>query len=246
MDVRVLLVDDDRQFRSALRRLLISGGVAVDDCETPDTFLEAVAKNAHDVLLIDWNLRVGLGTDLCVRLRAAGECRPIALMSALLDGSFGARQAASAGANAYIDKVCEAQSWAERLTTLARGQREAHTLDHASHLFLCDGCAVFRDYRIPLRRKEYELLRFLLSRANTTVTQDTLIEQVWREPLARNEASAFSQRARIATTVNRLRAALGRAAHIIETTPNGYLVRTDGSCWARVIIDDKGGLRRSK
>lgn len=232
----MLLLDDDAPFRAALERVLRNRGLVVEAHASLESFLNAVRAHRHDVLLIDWNLWTILGTDVCSDLRAEGETRPIVLISGAIELELGRRQAEGAGASDFIQKTASADEWQLRIIQLVRGPANraptrsgVHRLDpgvHAASLELRDGDVVFGAYRVTVRPQEYRLLEHLLAHAGTVVSSDALIVALWSEPVARSPEAVALQRARVTTTMNRLRDALGASSGVVETVRGGYRVRT--------------------
>jgi DNA-binding winged helix-turn-helix (wHTH) protein len=128
--------------------------------------------------------------------------------------------------------------WRLRVARLVEGPRHGgrsagsgvHLLDArvqaAASVELRDGAAILRAYRVRLRPLEHDLLEHLLAHAGAVVSSEALIGAVWKESPARTPEAARAQKARVATTINRLRHALGEAAEMIESTRAGYRVRS--------------------
>lgn len=238
--IRVLLLDDDAPFRSALARALRHAGMVVEAHATLESFLKAARAHRHDILLIDWNLRTSLGTWACESLRAEGETRPIAIISASLEIEFARAQAKKAGASDFIDKTSSPEEWRRRIATLAESPRQrtwsagsgVHLLDGvnaAASVELRDGAAILRGFRVALRPLEHDLLEHLLAHAGAVVSSEALIAAVWKEPPARTPEGLAAQRDRVVSTMSRLRKALGEAAEMIETVHGGYRIRSAGA-----------------
>lgn len=204
---------------------------------TLDSFLDAAREQRHDVLLLDWNLRAGLGTRACALLREEGETRPIVITSGCLETEFARDEAREAGASEFIDKTSSVEEWRLRLARLAscapyRSRSRVsgvHKLDvqgHTASVELRDGAAILHAYRVALRPLEFDLLEHLLERIGTVVSSASLIAAIWKEPLAQTAEGVAAQKARVATTMNRLRRSLGASADMIETTRGGYRIRS--------------------
>ena len=73
--VRILIVDDDRSLRDALRRALVLGGYETTSAEAGQEALARVVT-AVDAVVLDIGLPEVDGLEVCRRLRAAGNrCR---------------------------------------------------------------------------------------------------------------------------------------------------------------------------
>src|SRR5215211_2793413 len=80
--VRILVVDDDRSLRDALRRALTLGGYEVQSAEGGQQGLTEVATSAPDALVLDIGMPDIDGLEVCRRLRASGNRGPILMRTA--------------------------------------------------------------------------------------------------------------------------------------------------------------------
>jgi len=80
--VRLVLVEDDQDFREAAAAELEDLGFEVDCFADGTALLEAFAAGATaDVIVLDWNLPTLSGIDLIPRLRRAGVLLPVVLLT---------------------------------------------------------------------------------------------------------------------------------------------------------------------
>jgi cyclic di-GMP phosphodiesterase len=102
--VRILLVDDDANFRSLLRTTFEAVDVELEEAADAPAALEAVERTQPDIVVLDLRLPGGDGLDLCRRLKADPRTDGIAVV--LLTGSDGgtAEAAEGAGADAFLRK----------------------------------------------------------------------------------------------------------------------------------------------
>ncbi len=110
---RILLVDDDKVDRMAVRRALSAAPIQIDECErAADVYARLPAPgNAYDCLMIDCYLPDANGVELIRNLRAQGVSTPILAVTGQSDESIEDALIA-AGASDYLPK----QDWqSERL-----------------------------------------------------------------------------------------------------------------------------------
>ena len=101
--VRVLIVDPHASFRSAIKALFQTEGLAVvADLEQCEDAEDATTTLRPDVVLIDVSLHQTEGLDLSRRLSALAERPAIVLMSASPSDAI---LAASAGADLFLAKA---------------------------------------------------------------------------------------------------------------------------------------------
>ncbi len=79
---RILIVDDDPQFRKALHMALDSRGYQVDDAVDGEGALANVSSNVPDVVVLDWQLPGIDGLQTCREIRARSDV-PVIIVSAI-------------------------------------------------------------------------------------------------------------------------------------------------------------------
>ena len=96
---RILVVDDDPQFRRVVRVALTARDHEVREAASGFEVLDRALFEAVDVILVDW-IMPGMDGDATCRAIRAASCVPIIVMTA----SDRAREAFSAGAGAFLKK----------------------------------------------------------------------------------------------------------------------------------------------
>lgn len=98
---RILIVDDDPQFRRTLHLALDSCGYEVGDAVDGKEALDTAAATAPDLIVLDWHLPDMDGIQTCRTLRARSDV-PVIMVSG--NRSNLKDVALSAGANDYLTK----------------------------------------------------------------------------------------------------------------------------------------------
>ena len=101
--MRILVVDDDRSLRDALRRALTLGGYEVALAEGGQDGLTQIAAGAPDAVVLDIGMPDIDGLEVCRRLRAAGNRVPILILTAR-DAVADRIDGLDAGADDYLVK----------------------------------------------------------------------------------------------------------------------------------------------
>lgn len=96
---KVLVVDDDPQYRRVVRIALTACGYDVSEAANGFEALEAMRLNPMDVILMDW-VMPGMGGDAACRAIRATSSVPIIAVTA----SDRDREALAAGADAMLQK----------------------------------------------------------------------------------------------------------------------------------------------
>ena len=127
--VRILLVDDDPQAAALLDIALADASFSyvVDVAETAADGLARIARDEHDIYLIDQQLPDGTGTDIIRHAHASATSRPFILMTG--HGSGDIDEAASrAGAVDYVEKHMVATQLERSIRYALRNWQAVRTL----------------------------------------------------------------------------------------------------------------------
>jgi two-component system response regulator MprA len=181
--MRILVVDDDRAVRDALRRALTLGGYEVDVAEGGQQGLERVASASPDALVLDVGMPDVDGLEVCRRLRAGGNRVPTLILTAR-DAVSDRIDGLDAGADDYLVKPFDVGELKARLRALLRragageGDPDAIAfeelrLDSARH-----GVWVGESF-LELTRTEYQLLELLMLNPRRVLPHDLIYDRVW-------------------------------------------------------------------
>lgn len=215
---RVLIVEDERDIAGLIKHALERGGDA--DAEivgSGDAALRVVRDRPPDLIILDLNLPVVSGVEVCRILRSSDAAShvPIIMLTARTsedDRVSGLEQ----GADDYVTKPFSLRELSARVRAvlrrgIPRGERPAASY-RGQHLTAdFDAVAVSVDGApVRLTRREFELLRYLVQNKSRVVSRDRLLERVWGyERLVETRS--------VDVHVGRLRSKLREAGHQIET-----------------------------
>jgi len=184
---RVLVVEDEHDIAGLIRHTLERGGeMEVEVAASGDAALKAAADQPPDLIVLDLNLPVLNGLEVCrlLRQRPATARVPIIMLTARTtesDRVIGL----DAGADDYVTKPFSLRELAARVrAVLRRGKPEgppAPSVYRGQHLvadFEAVSIAVDGD-PVRLTRREFELLRYLVENKNRVLSRDRLLERVW-------------------------------------------------------------------
>ncbi|HVJ27145.1 MAG TPA: response regulator transcription factor [Vicinamibacterales bacterium] len=215
---RVLVVEDEQDIAALIKHALErSGDAVVDVVSSGDTALRAVRDTAPDLVILDINLPVISGTEVCRVMRGNAETAqtPIIMLTARTSESD--RVAGlDLGADDYVTKPFSLRELSARVRAVLRRRNSTNetptTLFQGRHLRAdFDAVAISIDNEpIRLTRREFELLKFLIENRNRVLSRDRLLERVWGYD--RNVETRS-----VDVHVGRLRGKLGEAGKQIET-----------------------------
>ena len=217
--MRVLVAEDERRVAQALARGLRREGMAVDVAYDGAAALDKARLHPYDVVVLDRDLPLLHGDEVCRSLRADESASRVLMLTAAagLDDLVGGL---ALGADDYLAKPFAFAELLARLRALARRSHPALPatlrsgdleLDPARHTVTRAGRP------IELTPKEFAVLEALLEAGGAVISNDELVERVWDE-----NADPFTNSVRMA--VLRLRRKLGDPP-VIETVKGaGYRV----------------------
>ena len=198
MEPRILLVEDDADLREVMAAALAADGHAVDMAADGHAALEAIARTAHEIVLLDIALGAGPdGVEVCRRVRFVDSDVYVMMLTAR-DTEADVVLALEAGADDYVTKpvgVAELRSRvraAMRRLALARpGARDAGaraaTFRHEQLVVepAARRAAVGAE---PLRltRSEYAVLETLLRAEGAVRSRPELLQAIYGDDAYRD------------------------------------------------------------
>jgi DNA-binding response OmpR family regulator len=217
--VRVLVVEDERMMADAIVEWLRREALAVDVAYDGEAALERLGVNEYDVVVLDRDLPVVHGDEVCRAVVDSGADTRVLMLTAA--SAVRERVAGLAiGADDYLPKPFAFVELSARVHALLRRSRPAAppvleragiSLDPARRQASRDGS------RLALSPKEFAVLAELLRDPGTVVSAEDLLERAWDEHI-----DPFTNVVRV--TMMKLRRKLGDPP-IIETVPGvGYRI----------------------
>jgi DNA-binding response OmpR family regulator len=215
---RVLVVEDEQDISALIKHTLErSGDVDVEVVGSGDTALRIASEQPPDLILLDLNLPVLNGVEVCRLLRSRPATRTVPIIMLTARQSESDRVVGlDAGADDYVTKPFSLRELAARVRAALRRRRESQTAEpiryEGKHLVAdFDAVHIAVDGApVRLTRREFELLRYLVENRNRVLSRDRLLERVWGY-------ETFIETRSVDVHIGRLRAKLGSAGEQIET-----------------------------
>ncbi|MGR6034427.1 MAG: EAL domain-containing protein [Candidatus Nitrosoglobus sp.] len=165
---RILIVDDDRAMRVALRNILEEGNYQIDEGVNGDQALAFCKRQMPDLVLMDAVMPVLDGFDACTQIRnlPGGGHTPVLIITAL-DDEYSIERAFSAGATDYIPKPVNFAVLRQRVARLldaSRAEKNIYQLAYHDPLTGLPNRTLFKKYLEELMaspRSEEELSAIL-------------------------------------------------------------------------------------
>jgi two-component system, OmpR family, KDP operon response regulator KdpE len=178
---RILIVDDQRQIRRALRTALVAKGYEVNDASGGDEAFEKLREEKYDVILLDINLPDMKGTDICRTIRATSDVGII--MLTVRNNEADKVAALDCGANDYVTKPFSTPELFARIRAVLRrhgADREVQRLRLRDLEVDFEAREVMvRGHGVHLTPKEFELLQYLANRLNKIVQHREILRTIW-------------------------------------------------------------------
>lgn len=178
---RILVVDDDSQITTFLRRALSYSGYSVETAQNGPDALTRALDAPPDLVILDVMLPGIDGYEICRRLRAGGDV-PILMLTAKDEVPDRVR-GLDVGADDYLVKPFALEELQARVRALLRRREPdgGRQLLSFADLEVDIGSHEIRrgERRIDLTAKEYDLLLILLRNTRLVLSRELLLERVW-------------------------------------------------------------------
>jgi DNA-binding response OmpR family regulator len=202
---RILVVDDEAQIRSLLRRVLTAEGYEVELTETGAAALRSVGDHPPDLVVLDVNLPDDDGRDLLTTIRESSDV-PVILLTGMgeeADRVLGLKL----GADDYVVKPFSPTELAARIQTVLRRAAPKPKAGNNTKRLTFEGLCIdlaTRDVEVDgkpveLTAKEFDLLAFLAASPRQVFSRDQLLDHVW------GSSSDWQDDATVTEHVRRLR-----------------------------------------
>src|SRR3954469_17077534 len=183
---RVLIIEDDEDIANSIRyNLEREGTYDVRVAGTGEDGLKEIQRAAPSLVLLDINLPLMSGFELCRRLRRDEETAriPILVLTARTDESDRVL-GLQLGADDYVVKPFSMRELMARINAVLRrteGESAIAPIYEDDKLFIdYDNFVVkVRGEEVKLTRKEFALLRLLSEARGRVLTRDFLLDRVW-------------------------------------------------------------------
>ena len=222
----IFCLEDDDNIRELVIYTLETTGLEARGFADGTAFMEALAFDTPELVLLDIMLPDEDGLSILKKLRATPETRriPVILVTAKTT-EIDKVKGLDSGADDYLTKPFGVMELISRVKALLRrvGGMEDEKFLRVGILFIDDEkhVAYVDDKHIELTYKEYELLKYLTINQGIVLSRDNLMEKIW--------SSDYEGESRtLDVHIKTLRQKLGKAGSYIKTVRNvGYFLDLD-------------------
>lgn len=198
----VLIVDDDQAVRTMLYKIMVSNDFEVDQADSGEGALEAIATKEYALIILDINMHGMDGFEVINRLRGEGKNVPIMVVSGR-KADYDTLYGLDIGADEYITKPFNPLTLGAKAKALVRRSRSslseiedsiiAGPFSYDTHTlrFFKNGEEVL------LSAKENAMIKLFIDNKNRVFSKDMIYSMIWGETIIDENA--------IMVYVNRLR-----------------------------------------
>lgn len=184
MSEKILMVEDDENLGTSLKRFLRDEGHEVDWVKS---ITEAKEKSLDDIglIILDWMLPDGQGIDLLREFRGENMSLPVIMLTArteVIDKVVGLES----GADDYITKPFEPRELAARIRVQLRNNDHRASTGENEKIILGDLVIdlvrreiSYKATKIDFTKMEFEFLALLAEYPNRAFSREEVLNKVW-------------------------------------------------------------------
>jgi two-component system OmpR family response regulator len=215
---KVLLLEDDLILQEIIEEYLQESGFEVESFFDGEQALDAIASSRYDMLLLDVNVPSIDGFELLGYLREIKNSTPAIFITSLA-GVKSLQKGFDLGANDYLKKPFDLEELIIRIEHHLQASSEDKRVSFGKMELYPKALYLQRDgKRVELKRREVEILLYLINRKNEIISVDELLENVWSSDKVPTYAT-------IRTYIKNLRRAIGDES-IENIKGSGYRLNT--------------------
>ena len=180
--MRVLLVEDEPRVASFIQQGLAEEGMSVEWKMNGTDAVQFAHSETFDVILLDIRLPDISGIEVCRQIRLHDAAVPILMLTAL-DAVEDRVRGLRSGADDYLSKPFEFDELLARIYALnRRASLTTHEAQFQDGDLLLDPVSrqcMYKGERIPLTKKEFDLLAYFMARKNQAIDRYSIHRDVW-------------------------------------------------------------------
>lgn len=185
---KILVVEDDRTLREALRYNLVADGFDVAVADDGSEGLIAARQDDPDVIILDLMLPTLNGIEVCKALRRDGSVVPVIMLTAR-DSEIDRIGGLESGADDYVTKPFSMRELIARVGAQIRRMDMLKSVSQSSVDQIIDlgdlvinrgsRLVTIEGRQLDLRPREFDLLAHLAANPGRVYTRDQLLHDVW-------------------------------------------------------------------
>lgn len=179
--MRLLIVEDEEDLRSILKKKLMKEHYTADDCGNGLDALDYITMADYDGIILDIMLPGLNGLELLKKIREKGNDTPVLFLTAR-DGIEDRVKGLDLGADDYLVKPFSFEELMARVRVMMRRKPAlvSNRLTIGDLVLDCETKEVTRaDKKISLSSKEFMVLEYMLRNQNIVLSRDQIEQHAW-------------------------------------------------------------------
>ncbi|MBT8141208.1 MAG: response regulator transcription factor [Gammaproteobacteria bacterium] len=181
--MRIAYLEDDLDQSAVVKNWLESAGHVVMHFSSSKDFLKSIGRDSYDLMILDWLLPGVSGIEVMTHVRTTLKTYTPILFVTQKDQEKDVVEALEKGADDFMAKPLRKLELLARVTAVTRrvlGMNEDQLPEASPYEFRGDSTTVvLGDEAIELTHREYDLARFLFSRAGRVVSRAHILQSIW-------------------------------------------------------------------
>ena len=183
MDAHLLIVEDEQRLAEVLQKQLHESGLRADVACDGYVGKKMMEKTNYDLVILDINLPLMNGYELCAEIRKTNSNTPIIMLTAL-SSPENKLVGFESGADDYVLKPYDFRELLARINVFLKRSNTivlpTGKLKIANLEMDLNSKSVMRSgQKIELTSKEFSLMELLVNNKNKVLTREYIIEKVW-------------------------------------------------------------------
>ena len=179
--MKILFIEDNRLLVDSVKKLL-GATYIVDFARTGREGIESARSIHYSLIILDLGLPDIEGFEVCSELRKAGNAVPILILTAQKSSEISVKLL-NCGADDYLTKPFNGDVLKARIAAILRRSQELcdeKVIDIHDLTVNITRRQVWRSgVNISLRRKEFDILEYLITNHGRALTRSMILDHVW-------------------------------------------------------------------
>ena len=185
MNLRVLIVEDEKALAEILEYNFKKEGYAVDTASDGEIALDKIIFKAPDLVILDWMLPKLSGIEICRKVRSNKKIKNIPIIMLTARGEEEDRlKGLEMGADDYVTKPFSINELLARAKTVLKRIRPIFAEEEIIFEDIKINIGTHKVYRnskeIKLGPTEFNLLRFFMENISRVFSRQQLLNHVWK------------------------------------------------------------------
>ncbi|MES2419485.1 MAG: response regulator transcription factor [Bacteroidota bacterium] len=192
--MNVLIVENEKSLALEIDEFLSKEGYIVEHAWKKSSAEEKIFVNQYDFILLDLGLPDGDGFDILAQLKKLKDRNDAVIILTARSEVTDKIKGLEEGADDYLAKPFSLNELLARMHAIIRRKHKLEKNEIEIHDFVLDiqnRTVHFKDSRVLLTKKEFEIFNYLVLNKNRVVSRMSLTEHVWGDILEVNSDSNF-------------------------------------------------------